>query len=212
MNLVKHTAIASSVFAGLMMANSAFATPTEAPPAFIKRVADPLIARLKTDAPKIRSNPALGRQIVQQYIEPHIDSQGFARLVMGTYAANNYSTVAQRATFERNFKATLINNYGGELAKYANNSYTMRPYKATNNTYPVVTVDFLHQGEKIPVSFQLIDKNNQWKIRNVNVAGIDLGLQFRNQFADTVKRNGNNIDKAIANFKPNIDDATAKKK
>lgn len=211
MNLIKHTTLASGVLASLMMANTAFAAPAEAPPAFIKRVADPLIARLKADAPKIRTNPALGRQIVQQYIEPHIDSQGFARLVMGTYATNNYSTAAQRATFERNFKATLINNYGSELAKYANNSYTIRPYKDTGKQYPVVIVDFLHQGEKIPVSFQLIDKNNQWKIRNVNVASVDIGLEFRKQFMNAMQANGNNIDKAIANFKPNLDAATKKK-
>jgi phospholipid transport system substrate-binding protein len=30
------------------------------------------------------------------------------------------------------------------------------------------------------------------------VSGIDLGLQFRNQFAATVQRNGGNLDKAIA--------------
>jgi len=66
----------------------------------------------------------------------------------------------------------------------------MRPYKATNSKNPVVTIDFVHNGEKIPVSFQLADKGNQWKIRNINVSGIDLGLQFRNQFAANVKRNG----------------------
>jgi phospholipid transport system substrate-binding protein len=56
----------------------------------------------------------------------------------------------------------------------------------------------------------LTDSNSQWKIRNINVAGIDLGLQFRNQFAATVKRNGGNIDKAIATFKPDADAAVKK--
>lgn len=207
--LVQNT-MKMGVLASLVMSATAFAAPSEAPPAFVKRVADQLIVRLKADAPKIKTNPALARQIVQQNIEPHIDSQGFARLVMGTYAANNYSTAVQRATFERNFKNTLIANYGSELAKYANNTYTMRQYKASTAQYPVVTVDFLHQGQKYPVTFQLIDKNNQWKIRNVNVAGIDIGLQFRNQFADTVKRNGNSVEKAIANFQPDLDKATKK--
>lgn len=208
--IAKLTTLSAGVIASFMMTTTAFAAPAEAPNAFVQRVADQLITRLKADAPKIKSNPAVARQIVQQNIEPHIDSQGFARLVMGTYAGNNYSTAAQRALFEKNFKNTLIVNYGGELAKYANNTYTMRPYKATNAQYPVVTVDFNHQGQKIPVSFQLIDKNNQWKIRNINVSGIDIGLQFRNQFADTVKRNSNSVEKAIANFKPEIDDSIKK--
>lgn len=202
-NLAKISTLTAGVIASLALTTNVYAAPAEAPNAFVKRVADQLTTRLKTDAPKIKSNPAIARQIIQQNIEPHIDTQGFSRLVMGTYATS--STAQQRATFERNFKQTLINNYGGELAKYANNTYTMRPYKATTSQYPVVTVDFLHQGQKIPVSFQLIDKNNQWKIRNVNVSGIDLALTLRQQFADTVKSNGNSIDKAISNFKPDID-------
>lgn len=201
--LAKISTLTAGVIASLALTTNVYAAPAEAPNAFVKRVADQLTTRLKTDAPKIKSNPAIARQIIQQNIEPHIDTQGFSRLVMGTYATS--STAQQRATFERNFKQTLINNYGGELAKYANNTYTMRPYKATTSQYPVVTVDFLHQGQKIPVSFQLIDKNNQWKIRNVNVSGIDLALTLRQQFADTVKSNGNSIDKAISNFKPDID-------
>lgn len=201
--LAKISTLTAGVIASLAITTNVYAAPAEAPNAFVKRVADQLNTRLKADAPKIKSNPAVARQIIQQNIEPHIDSQGFSRLVMGTHAST--STAQQRATFEKNFKQTLISNYGGELAKYANNTYTMRPYKDTKAQYPVVTIDFLHQGQKIPVSFQLIDKNNQWKIRNVNVSGIDLALTLRQQFSDTVKSNGNNLDKAISNFKPDID-------
>lgn len=50
---------------------------------------------------------------------------------MGTYATNQYSTAAQRAQFETNFRNTLIENYGSAFAKHTNQTYTMRPYKAT---------------------------------------------------------------------------------
>ncbi len=51
------------------------------------------------------------------------------------------------------------------LAKFSNQTYTMRPYKASTSKNPVVTIDFNNNGEKIPVSFQLADKGSQWKIR-----------------------------------------------
>lgn len=201
--LVKQTlavSILSTFFAG-----SVFAVPTETPPAFVKKVADNLIARLKADHAKLQNNPALARTIVRQNLDPYIDSQSFTRIVMGTYATNQYSNAAQRAQFEKNFRETLIENYGSAFAKFTNQTYSMRPYKASTSKNPVVTIDFNNNGEKIPVSFQLADQGSQWKIRNINVSGIDLGLQFRNQFAATVKRNGGNIDKAIANFKPDAD-------
>lgn len=195
-----------------LLAGTAFAAPSEAPPAFIKRVADGLIGRLKADHNKLQTNPAAVKTIVRENLDPYIDSQAFTRIVMGTYATNQYSSAGQRAQFEKNFRETLIENYGSAFAKYSNQSYSIRPYKAPNSKNPVVTVDFNNKGEKIPVSFQLVDKGTQWKIRNINVSGIDLGLQFRNQFAATVKRNGGNLDKAIANFQPDADAAVSQAK
>lgn len=206
--LFKQTLTASVL--STMIAATAFAAPAEAPPAFVKKVADGLISRLKTDHAKLQNNPEAVKSIVRQNLDPYIDSQSFTRIVMGTYATNQYSTAAQRAQFERNFRETLIENYGSAFAKFSNQSYSLRPYKATNSKNPVVTLDFTNKGEKIPVSFQLVDKGSQWKIRNINVSGIDLGLQFRNQFAANVKRNGGNIDKAIATFEPDADAAVKK--
>lgn len=203
--LVKQT-LTVSVLA-TMIATTAFAAPAETPHVFVKKVADGLISRLKADHAKLQNNPEAVKSIVRQNLDPYIDSQSFTRIVMGTYATNQYSTAAQRAQFERNFRETLIENYGSAFAKFSNQTYSVRPYKATNSKNPVVTLDFSHKGERIPVSFQLVDKANQWKIRNINVSGIDLGLQFRNQFAATVKRNGGSVDKAIANFKPDADAA-----
>ena len=208
--LLKQTLTASVMTA--MFAGTAMAAPAEAPPAFVKKVADGLISRLKADHAKLQNNPAAVKAIVRQNLDPYIDSQGFTRLVMGTYANNQYSNAAQRAQFEKNFRETLIENYGSAFAKFSNQTYTIRPYKATSSANPVVTIDFNNKGEKIPVSFQLADRNNQWKIRNINVSGIDLGLQIRNQFAATAKRNGGDINKAIANFKPDAETAIDKKK
>ncbi|RLZ10078.1 ABC transporter substrate-binding protein [Acinetobacter sp. 2JN-4] len=207
--LLKQTLTASVLSA--MLATTAFAAPTETPPDFVKRVADGLVNRLKADHAKLQNNPKLVNTIIRQNLDPFVDSQAFTRIVLGTYANNQHTNAAQRAQFEKNFREVIIENYGSAFAKYTNQSYTMRPYKVSNSKNPVVTLDFLNNGEKIPVSFQLIDKGDQWKIRNVNVAGIDLGLQFRNQFAATVQRNGGDINKAIATFKPDADAAVTKK-
>ena len=100
--LVKQT-LAVSILS-TMVAGTVFAAPSEAPPAFIKKVADGLIERLKADNAKLQSNPALVKSIVRQNLDPYIDSQSFTRIVMGTYATNQYSTAAQRAQFEKNFR------------------------------------------------------------------------------------------------------------
>ena len=210
MNILVKQSLSAAVLSSMMM-GAALAAPAETPPVFVKKVADGLISRLKADQGKLQNNPAAVKAIIRQNLDPYIDSQSFTRIVMGTYATNQNSTAAQRAQFEKNFRETLIENYGSAFSKFSNQTYTLRPYKASTSKNPVVTLDFNNKGEKIPVSFQLIDAGSQWKIRNVNVSGIDLGLQFRNQFAATVKRNGGNLDKAIANFKPDADAVIDKK-
>ncbi|SPL69213.1 MlaC/ttg2D family ABC transporter substrate-binding protein [Acinetobacter stercoris] len=211
MNVLLKQTLTASVLS-TMIAGTVFAAPSETPPAFVKRVADGLISSLKANHAQLQNNKAAVSAIVRKNLDPYVDAQAFTRIVMGTYASNQNSTAAQRAQFEKNFRATLIENYGSAFAKYTNQTYVMRPYKETGSKFPVVTIDFNNNGEKIPVSFQLADNGSQWKVRNINVSGIDLGLQFRNQFAANVKRNGGNIDKAIATFKPDADAAVNQKK
>ena len=129
--LVKQTLTASIL--STMLASTAFAAPAEAPPAFIKKVADGLISRLKADQAKLQNNPTAVKAVVRQNLDPYIDSQAFTRIVMGTYATNQYSSAAQRAQFERNFRETLIENYGSAFAKFSNQSYSIRPYKDSNS-------------------------------------------------------------------------------
>lgn len=204
MTATKKVLLVASI-AGLMASSMTFAAPSEAPPDFVKRISDQLIGELKENKAQL-GNAAVINRIVTKNIEPHVDAQGFSRLVMGTYYSNQYSTAQQRGQFTKNFRDSIIKSYAQGLAQYSNEGYTLRPYRNTGAQYPVVMMDFkASNGNKIPVSFQLVDKNNQWKIRNINVSGIDLALTFRDQFKATVQQNGGNLDKAIASFKPNAE-------
>lgn len=54
-----------------------------------------------------------------------------------------------------------------------------------------------NNGAVYPVSYTLVKINNEWKVRNVIINGINIGKLFRDQFADAMQRNGNNLDKTI---------------
>ena len=46
-------------------------------------------------------------------------------------------------------------------------------------------------------SYTLEKINDEWKVRNVIINGINIGKLFRDQFADAMQRNGNDLDKTI---------------
>ena len=39
-----------------------------------------------------------------------------------------------------------------------------------------------------PVDYSVVYKDEAWKLRNVVIDGINVGLQFRSQFADSMRR------------------------
>ena len=47
------------------------------------------------------------------------------------------------------------------------------------------------------MSYTLESINGEWKVRNVIINGINVGKLFRDQFADAMQRNGNDLDKTI---------------
>lgn len=200
MNMSKKVLISTTV-ASVFASAMTFAAPQETPPLFVKRISDQLVTQLKQNKAQL-SNPAILNRIVQQNIEPYIDAQGFASEVMGQYYTNQYTNDAQRDQFTRNFRSSIINTYAKGLAQYNTVTYAIRPYRPNGSQYPAVWVDFNTSNGKIPVAFQLTDKGSQWKIRNINVNGINIAATFRDQFKSTVQRSGGDMNKAIASFKP----------
>ena len=42
----------------------------------------------------------------------------------------------------------------------------------------------------VAISYSMVHVDGRWKIRNVIIDGINVGIQFRNQFADAMDKHG----------------------
>lgn len=194
---------AAAAAVGTLLATSvSVQAAVEQPDAFVKRISDTLVSRLAAERNNYRKNPAVLYSIVQQNIEPYVDFIGFARGVMGQYYQQ--STPAQRQSFEKTFRESLLRTYANGLGAYNNQSYSIRKFVPSRDpSKAVVSMDFkTDSSSTIPVTYQLVQSGNSWKVRNVQLNGIDLGLTFRNQFTSTVQSSGGNLDRAIQNFAP----------
>lgn len=199
------TALSVSMLATMIASTSVQAAPEPAP-VFVKRISDTLVDRLVKERASYQKNPAVLNTIVKENVEPHVDFEGFARGVMGQYYRQ--ATPAQRSTFTQTFRQSLIRTYAKGLAAYNNESYTIRPFTPGRDpSKAVVSMDFKTSSGTIPVTYQLIQSGDSWKVRNVSLNGIDIGLTFRNQFSSTVQSNKGNLDSAIKNFTPSADAA-----
>jgi len=59
-------------------------------------------------------------------------------------------------------------------------------------------------GTIYAVNYNLVLLDSDWKLRNVTIEGINIGLQFRSQFASYMDKFRNDIDEVINNWSVDV--------
>ena len=126
-----------------------------------------------------------------------VDSAGISRSIM-TVKYSRRASDEQLKRFEDNFKRSLMQFYGNALLEYDNQSIRVLPAKAEGADRASVGMEVRDsKGTVYPVSYTMVQLDGQWKLRNVIINGINVGKLFRDQFADSMQRNGNDLDRTI---------------
>jgi phospholipid transport system substrate-binding protein len=159
--------------------------------------------RLKKDKQALQKNPAALEKLIEEGIEPFVDVPGIARGVMGRFFRQ--ATPDQRDRFVHVFRSSMIRTYANGLGSYNNQKIVVKPYRSGEDPNRAqVEVDVtLDGGQVVPVVFQMVkNPQGEWKARNIIVNGLNLGLAFRQRFAQTVEQNRGSIDRAISAWSP----------
>ena len=79
---------------------------------------------------------------------------------------------------------------------------TDKEIKVNKKTFEV-SVKFISSSDSFITKFSVYrNKLGEYKIINIIIDGINLGLVFRNQFQDNLEKNNMDLDKAIETWKP----------
>ena len=176
-----------------------------------------LLADLAANKQKYQSDPNAFYTSLNNIVGPAVDVDGISKSVMTVKYSRN-ATPQQITQFSENFKRGLFQFYGNALLEYNNQGITVAPAKDESGDRTTVDMTVKGSGGAVyPVSYTLALINNEWKVRNVIINGINLGKLFRDQFADAMQRNGNDLQKTIdswagevAKAKDASDNGTAK--
>lgn len=156
-----------------------------------------MLADLAANKEKYKQDPQDFYAALNTIVGPVVDAEGISKSIM-TVKYSRKATPEQMKTFEENFKKGLFQFYGNALLEYNNQGITVEPAKdeSGDRTNIGMTVKG-RSGAIYPVSYTLEKINGEWKLRNVIINGINIGKLFRDQFADAMQRNGNDLDKTI---------------
>ncbi|PWB34969.1 toluene tolerance protein [Pseudomonas sp. SDI] len=184
----------------LLAAMPLLAVAAPSPKEVIQNTTTQLLSDLQANKEQYKANPSAFYDALNANLGPVVDADGISRSIM-TVKYSRSASPAQMQRFQENFKRSLMQFYGNALLEYNNQGITVGAAKLDGDDRASVDMSVKGtNGAVYPVSYTLTKLDGEWKVRNVIVNGINIGKLFRDQFADAMQRNGNDLDKTIDNW------------
>ncbi len=141
-----------------------------------------LDSSLKGDVKKVER-----RAIVMSIIKTRFDFREMSRKVLGKTWAK--ITHGDQDHFTSLMTELLENVYIGKLESYSGQKidYTGERIK---NDKALVSTTIDNNGEKIPLHYLLINRKSNWMVFDINIDGVSLIKNYRQQFKSVLKRDG----------------------
>lgn len=164
----------------------------------VQQTTDKLLTDLKTNKEQYRSDPAAFYQALNDILGPVVDVDGISRGVM-TVRYSRQASAEQMSRFQENFKRGLMQFYGNALLEYNNQDIRVLPASTGQDAERASVNMEIRDGKGVvyPLSYTMVAQDGTWKMRNVIINGINVGKLFRDQFAQSMQNNRNDLDKVI---------------
>lgn len=197
---------------------SAFATTQEQVDAAYQTVQSTTddVLKLAEDAKSYyNTDPERFYNQVRTMLDDVTDFQGFARSVMGRHAGKpamakldaegQKKLQAQIERFTAVFREGLVKTYAAGILNFNGQKIEVVKPKANpqDNSDSVDVLQLIYGEATKPYSVQYKMRSSadgKWRLRNVTIEGINLGIVYRNQFDSAMVTYKGDIDKVIDNW------------
>ena len=164
--------------------------------------AERFIDTLSSAAVKLATNTSLSsserRQEIANILNQGFDMPWIARFVLG----RNWrlATPEQRSDYLNLFQAIVEHTYSRQFTDYSGQKVSILGHKIGQRKYIFVRsriYDPKRSNININVNWRLIPNGNSFKIIDVVIEGVSMGVTQRNEYASVLQRNGNSISALI---------------
>ena len=139
---------------------------------------------------------------VENVLNTFVDFNEVADVVMNRYAVD--ATVEQKQRFAGILRNTLTRFYGASLVNYNGEELVFLPSnneEAESRTDTVVGMELRGSDSNLRLQYQMfLNENDEWKLKNLSLAGINLGRQYFTQFSALMTQHNNDIDLVLDNW------------
>lgn len=172
-------------------AHAQAADPKGEPNKFVETVGNQALQVVKASEAIRKGDRAAITAAVNENIMPYVNLEKTTRLSAGRYWRQ--ASADQRQRLVEAFKGTLVRTYSGALSRVDDKTQlTILPFRGDANADDVVVRSSLTQsnGGPVGVDYRLEKTPGGWRIYDLNVEGIWLIQNYRNQFAQQIEQSG----------------------
>ena len=109
--------------------------------------------------------------------------------------------------FNEVFKESLLETYSKTLAEFKDEEILVSSEvkRSPKGNREKVSLQIVTSTKIYPAIYDMyLNKQGQWKLINIVINGVNLGLTFRNQFYSLMEKEENNLDLVIENWVTSI--------
>ena len=147
-----------------------------------------ILQLIKTGQAYVKEDPERFYSEIEALLRPLIDFRRFARNVMGPYYRR--ANEDQRARFAESFKWSLVRTYALALSEFGDGEIDILPQRRPPKDPSKVNVsmEIKYAGKIYVVVYRMRrGKENTWRMQNLVVEGINIGLNYKSQFTAAMK-------------------------
>ena len=182
-------------FSSLFFFNQSFA---ESSSEYVEKIHEDIVLVVRAKQDIYEENPEEFIKAISFALQPLVDFKRISRNVMGRYYKD--ANKEQIEKFNKVFKASLLETYSKTLAEFKDEEILVSSEvkKSPKGNREKVSLQIVTSTKVYPAIYDMyLNKQGQWKLINIVINGVNLGLTFRNQFYSLMEKEENNLDVVI---------------
>jgi len=189
-------------FSFLFFFNQVFA---ESSSEYVEKIHEDIVLVVQAKQGIYQENPEEFIKAISFALQPLVDFERISRNVMGRYYKD--ANKDQIEKFNRAFKSSLLETYSKTLAGFKDEEILVSSNvkKSLKGNRERVSLQIVTSTKIYPAVYDMyLNKKGQWKLINIIINGVNLGLTFRNQFYSLMEKEGNDLDLVIEKWVTSI--------
>ncbi len=158
-----------------------------------------LVNKLHKERSLYSKDPEAFYRSMDEALGDFVDFRRIAARVMGRYARQ--ASKEQRDEFVETFKRSLFDSYAKALVEADNFTIDVKSAEVNPGNDQRASVQLevrTASGNRYPVTYSMyVADSGDWMMENVIVEGVNIGLAFRDRFAQEMEEKRNNVQAVI---------------